>query len=158
MRYKVKIVFLIIEYLLIFANYSIMRGLNKVMLIGNLGKDPEFLLVDNSIPLAKFSMATTENRKDKSGEAVSQTEWHNVVLWRGLADLAKKYLHKGSLVYIEGKLHTRVREEQDGTKKFKTEVIGETLIMLDKKNHSEKDSDDSNIHLSSDSASPSIEP
>ena len=84
-----------------------MRGLNRVMLIGNLGKDPDVQTLEGNIPVAKFPLATTESFKDRSGKQVSQTEWHTVVLWRGLADLAQKYLHKGSLVYIEGRLKTR---------------------------------------------------
>jgi single-strand DNA-binding protein len=83
--------------------------------------------------VAKFSLATTETFKDRSGKLISQTEWHTVVLWRGLADLAQKYLHKGSLVYIEGRLKTRSWEDKDGNKKFATEVVGDNLIMLDKR-------------------------
>ncbi|MDB5251234.1 MAG: single-stranded DNA-binding protein, partial [Flaviaesturariibacter sp.] len=77
--------------------------------------------------------ATTETFKDRSGKLVSQTEWHTVVLWRGLAELASKYLHKGSLVYIEGRLRTRSWEDKDNNRKFATEVVGDNLIMLDKR-------------------------
>ena len=84
-----------------------MRGVNRVMLIGNLGKDPDMQFLEGNIAVAKFSLATTETYKDRSGKLISQTEWHTVVLWRGLAELAQKYLHKGSLVYIEGSLKTR---------------------------------------------------
>lgn len=110
-----------------------MRGVNRVMLIGNLGKDPEVQLLEGNIAVAKFPLATTETFKDRSGKLVSQTEWHTVVLWRGLADLAQKFLHKSSLVYIEGRLRTRSWEDKDGIKKYITEVVGENLIMLDKK-------------------------
>ncbi|WP_245957639.1 single-stranded DNA-binding protein [Niabella yanshanensis] len=110
-----------------------MRGVNRVMLIGNLGKDPEVQLLEGNISVAKFPLATTETFKDRSGKLVSQTEWHTVVLWRGLADLAQKFLHKSSLVYIEGRLRTRNWEDKDGVKKYITEVVGENLIMLDKK-------------------------
>lgn len=103
------------------------------MLIGNLGKDPEVQLLEGNIAVAKFPLATTETFKDRSGKLVSQTEWHTVVLWRGLADLAQKFLHKSSLVYIEGRLRTRNWEDKDGVKKYITEVVGENLIMLDKK-------------------------
>jgi single-strand DNA-binding protein len=103
------------------------------MLIGNLGKDPEVQLLEGNIAVAKFPLATTETFKDRSGKLVSQTEWHTVVLWRGLADLAQKFLHKSSLVYIEGRLRTRSWEDKDGVKKYITEVVGENLIMLDKK-------------------------
>lgn len=110
-----------------------MRGVNRVMLIGNLGKDPDVQYLEGNIGVAKFSLATTETYKDRGGKLVSQTEWHTVVLWRGLADLAQKYLHKGSLVYIEGRLRTRSWEDKEGNKKFATEVVGDNLIMLDKR-------------------------
>jgi len=110
-----------------------MRGVNRVMLIGNLGKDPDVQFLEGNIGVAKFSLATTETFKDRTGKLVSQTEWHTVVLWRGLAELAQKYLHKGSLVYIEGRLRTRSWEDKEGSKKFATEVVGDNLIMLDKK-------------------------
>jgi single-strand DNA-binding protein len=110
-----------------------MRGVNRVMLIGNLGKDPDMQFLEGNIGVAKFSLATTETFKDRSGKLISQTEWHTVVLWRGLADLAQKYLHKGSLVYIEGRLKTRSWEDKDGNKKFATEVVGDNLIMLEKR-------------------------
>jgi len=110
-----------------------MRGVNRVMLIGNLGKDPDIQFLEGNIGVAKFSLATTETFKDRSGKLISQTEWHTVVLWRGLADLAQKYLHKGSLVYIEGRLKTRSWEDKDGNKKFATEIVGDNLIMLEKR-------------------------
>lgn len=103
------------------------------MLIGNLGKDPDVQYLEGNIAVAKFSLATTETYKDRAGKLISQTEWHTVVLWRGLAELAQKYLHKGSLVYIEGRLRTRSWEDKEGNKKFATEVVGDNLIMLDKR-------------------------
>ena len=99
-----------------------MRGVNRVMLIGNLGKDPDIQQLEGNIAVAKFPLATTETFKDRTGKLVSQTEWHTVVLWRGLAELAQKYLHKGSLVYIEGRLKTRSWEDKEGVKKFMTET------------------------------------
>ena len=110
-----------------------MRGVNRVMLIGNLGKDPDMQFLEGNIAVAKFSLATTETYKDRSGKLVSQTECHTVVLWRGLAELAQKYLHRGSLVYIEGRLKTRSWEDKEGHKKFATEIVGDNLIMLDKR-------------------------
>lgn len=110
-----------------------MRGVNKVILIGNLGKDPEVQYLEKNISVAKFPLATTETHKDKNGKLISQTEWHIIVLWRGLAELAQKYLHKGSLIYIDGRLRTRSWEDRDGNKKFATEVVAENLIMLDKR-------------------------
>ena len=103
------------------------------MLIGNLGKDPDIQHLEGNIPVAKFSLATTETYKDRSGKLISQTEWHTIVLWRGLADLAQKYLHRGSLVYVEGRLKTRTWEDKEGNKKFATEIVGDNLIMLDKR-------------------------
>ncbi len=103
------------------------------MLIGNLGKDPDMQFLEGNIAVAKFSLATTETFKDKSGKLISQTEWHTIVLWRGLAELAQKYLHKGSQVYIEGRLKTRSWEDKEGNKKFATEIVGDNLIMLDKR-------------------------
>ena len=110
-----------------------MRGVNRVMLIGNLGRDPDVQYLEGNIAVAKFPLATTETFKDRAGKLISQTEWHTVVLWRGLAELAQKYLHKGSLVYIEGRLRTSSWEDKEGNKKFATEVVGDNLIMLDKR-------------------------
>lgn len=110
-----------------------MRGINRVTLIGNLGKDPDMQFLEGNIGVAKFSLATTETFKDRSGKLISQTEWHTVVLWRGLAELAQKYLHRGSQVYIEGRLKTRSWEDKEGNKKFATEIVGDNLIMLDKR-------------------------
>src|SRR5436305_10943660 len=115
-----------------------MRGVNRVMLIGNLGKEPDVQYLEGNIAVAKFPLATTETYKDKNGTLVSQTEWHTVVLWRGLAELAQKYLHKGSLVFIEGRIRTRNWEDKDKNKRFSTEIVGDNLVMLDKrKEHSE---------------------
>ena len=110
-----------------------MRGVNRVMLIGNLGKEPDIQHLEGNIAVAKFPLATTETYKDRTGKLISQTEWHTVVLWRGLADLAEKYLHKGSLIYVEGRLRTRSWEDKEGHKKFATEVVADNLIMLDKR-------------------------
>lgn len=110
-----------------------MRGVNKVILIGNLGRDPDMQYLEGNIAVAKFPLATTETHKDKNGNLVSQTEWHTVVFWRGLAELAQKYLHKGSLVFIEGRLRTRNWEDKDKNKKFGTEIVGDNLVMLDKR-------------------------
>jgi len=127
-----------------------MRGVNKVMLIGNLGREPDLQYLEGNIAVAKFPLATTETYKDKSGTLVSQTEWHTVVLWRGLADLAQKYLHKGSLVYIEGRIRTRNWEDKDKNKRFSTEIIGDNLVMLDKKKeHGDIPAHEHNNHDSS---------
>ena len=104
-----------------------------MILVGNLGKEPEMQMREGNIPMARFSLATTESHKDKHGKLVSQTEWHSVVLWRGLAELAQKYLHKGSMIYVEGRLKSRIKEDSNGSKITVTEVVGENLIMLDKR-------------------------
>jgi len=108
-----------------------MAGVNKVILLGNLGKDPEIRYLESGAAVCSFSMATSETYTDRSsGERVTQTEWHNVVLWRKLAETAEKYLKKGSSVYIEGKLRSRSWEDQNGQKKYTTEVVGDQMQML----------------------------
>ncbi len=108
-------------------------SINKVILIGNLGKDPEVRHLENGACVANFSIATSENYKDrKTGEKVSQTEWHNIVVWRGLAEVTEKYLKKGDKVYIEGKLKTRSWKDQDGNNRYTTEIIADNLTMLGK--------------------------
>ena len=108
-------------------------SVNKVILIGNLGKDPDVRHLENGATVANFPIATSENYKDrKTGEKVSQTEWHNIVVWRGLADITERYLKKGDKVYIEGKLRTRSWQDQDGNTKYTTEVVADNLTMLGK--------------------------
>lgn len=107
-----------------------MSGVNKVILVGRLGKDPEVRNLDNGASVANFSVATSESYKDRTtGEKKEITEWHNVVLWRGLAEIAQRYLHKGDMVYIEGKLRTR-SWEKDGVTRYTTEVVGDNMTML----------------------------
>ena len=115
-----------------------MRGLNKVMLIGNLGKEPEIMFTEANVPVARISLATSESYRDKNGKQITQTEWHVVVLWRGLAEMAQKYLHKGSMVYVEGKLKTRNWEDKEGHKKSVTEIIADHMVMLDKKENDQQ--------------------
>ncbi len=107
-----------------------MAGVNKVILVGNLGKDPEVKYLDNGVAVANFSLATTENYKNREGERVSQTEWHNIVLWRGLAEVAEKYLKKGANIYIEGKIKTRKWEDKEGVTRYSTEILGDNMTML----------------------------
>ena len=110
-----------------------MSGVNKVFLIGNLGKDPEFRHMEGGVMVAKFPLATTEFFKNKEGNRQDQTEWHNVVLWRGLAEAAERLqLRKGHQVFIEGKLKTR-NWEKDGIKRYATEIIAENMTMLSKR-------------------------
>ena len=110
-----------------------MRGVNKVILIGNLGKDPEIQYLEGNIAVAKFSLATSEKFKDKGGKVFSQTEWHNIVVWRGLAEMSQKYLKKGNRVYLEGRLKTRHWEDKEHRRNSITEIIADNLIMMDRK-------------------------
>lgn len=107
-----------------------MAGVNKVILIGNLGKDPEVRTLENGVKVANFSLATTESYKNKNGERVDNTEWHNIVLWRGLAEVAETYLKKGNQVYIEGKIRTRAWDDKDGNKRYTTEILADNMTML----------------------------
>ncbi len=106
-----------------------MAGINKVILIGNVGKDPEIKVLDNGVRVANFPLATTEIYK-KDGNRFEQTEWHNIVLWRGLAEVSEKIVKKGSLVYIEGKLRSRTWEDKDKIKRYSVEVVADTLTLL----------------------------
>jgi len=103
------------------------------MLIGHLGKDPEVRRLETGAVVANFSLATTEAYKDKSGNRVEQTEWHNIVCWRKLGEIAEKYLKKGSLIYVEGKIRTRNYTDKDNQKKYFTEIIADSFTMLDRK-------------------------
>ena len=107
-----------------------MAGVNKVILIGNLGKDPEVQTFDNGIKKATFSLATTEKFKNKEGVLAEETEWHKVVVWRKLAEIAEAYLRKGSLLFVEGRLRTHSWDDKDGNKRYTTEVIADTFTML----------------------------
>jgi single-strand DNA-binding protein len=104
-----------------------MAGLNKVILIGNLGKDPEIMTFDNGVKKASYSIATTESYKDKEGNWVDQTEWHNIVAWRWLAE---KNLVKGDQIYVEGKLKTRSWDDAEGRKHYITEVFADKILQL----------------------------
>ncbi len=104
------------------------------MLIGRLGKDPEVRRLESGAAVAKFSIATDESYKDKDGNKVEQTEWHNIVVWRSQAEIAEKYLKKGMLIYVEGKLTTREYTDKDNQKKYFTEVVANTFKMLESRN------------------------
>ena len=116
-----------------------MSGINKVILVGHLGKDPEARTLEGGVSVVSFPLATSETF-NKDGRKVEQTEWHNIVMWRGLADVAAKFLQKGKLVYIEGKLRTRSFEDREGVKKYTTEVVAENFTMLGRKTDFESDS------------------
>lgn len=108
-----------------------MSGINKVILIGNMGKNPETKTFENGSKKVSFTMATTEIYKDKDGTRKELTEWHNIVCWRTLADFAERYLAKGRKIYVEGKLHTRTWDDEKG-KHYMTEVYANTITLLDK--------------------------
>ncbi|MEY3126254.1 MAG: hypothetical protein RL273_368 [Bacteroidota bacterium] len=112
---------------------------NKVILIGNLGKDPEIRRLENGAVVATFSIATSESFTDKnSGEKKEITDWHDIVLWRGLAEIAEKYIRKGTKIYVEGKLKKRSWQDKEGNTKYNTEVIGEELTILSRLETSDK--------------------
>lgn len=108
-------------------------SVNKVILIGNVGKDPEVRYLDNNLPICKMSLATSEVYKNKAGEKVTTTEWHNIILWRGLAEVAEKYVKKGSQVYIEGRLRTRSFDDKDKIKRYTTEIVADVMQLLGKR-------------------------
>jgi len=111
-----------------------MAGINKVILVGNLGKDPEVRYLEGGTAVANFPIATSETFKDRaSGERKTNTEWHNIVVWRGLAEIAEKYLKKGSQIYLEGKLRTRQWQDKDGNNRYTTEIVADNLQMLGRK-------------------------
>jgi len=109
-----------------------MSGINKVILVGHLGKDPEVRHLDNNVVVASFPLATSETY-NKDGKRIEQTEWHNIVMWRGLAEIAEKFLRKGKLVYIEGKLRTRSYEDRENIKRYTTEIIADNFTLLGRK-------------------------
>lgn len=109
-----------------------MSSINKVILVGHLGKDPELRYLEGNVSVASFPLATSETFT-KDGRKVEQTEWHNIVMWRGLADVAAKFLTKGRLVYIEGKLRTRTYEDKEGVRRYTTEIVAESFNLLGRK-------------------------
>ncbi|MCF8329227.1 MAG: single-stranded DNA-binding protein [Crocinitomicaceae bacterium] len=113
-------------------------SVNKVILIGNLGKDPEVKRFENGAVIASFSIATSESYVDKqSGEKKEITDWHDVVLWRGLAEVAEKYLHKGTKIYVEGKLKKRSWQDKEGNTRYSTEVVGDEMTILSRQENKE---------------------
>jgi single-strand DNA-binding protein len=108
-------------------------SVNKVILVGNVGKDPEVRHLDSGVAVANFPLATSESYVAKNGDKVTTTEWHNIVLWRGLADVAEKYVTKGRQLYIEGRIRTRSYDDKDGNKRYITEIYGDVMQMLGSK-------------------------
>ncbi len=105
-------------------------SVNKVILVGNVGKDPEIRHLDSGVAVANFPLATSESYTAKNGERITTTEWHNIVLWRGLAEVAEKYVSKGRQLYIEGRIRTRSYDDKDGNKRYITEIYGDNMQML----------------------------
>lgn len=103
---------------------------NKVILIGNVGADPEVRYLDGGVAVANLRLATTESYKNKNGEKVDQTEWHSIVIWRGLAEVVEKYVKKGMRLYIEGRIRTRSWDDQNGVKRYTTEIYADNMQML----------------------------
>ena len=110
-----------------------MSGVNKVILVGNLGKDPELRNFEGGNMVANFTLATTEVYRDKNGNKADHTEWHNIAMWGKLADIAGKLLRKGSKVYLEGKIKSRSWEDKEGNKRYVTEIIADSFTLLDRK-------------------------
>ncbi|PIE86167.1 MAG: single-stranded DNA-binding protein [Bacteroidia bacterium] len=106
-------------------------GINKAILIGNVGRDPEVQYVKEDVPVARFTLATSETYRDKNGEKITNTEWHNIVVWRGLAKVVEQYVKKGDPLYIEGKITTR-SYDKDGVTKYFTEIVVNNMQMLGK--------------------------
>ena len=107
------------------------RSVNKVLLIGNLGRDPELRYTTSGTPVANFSIATSEQWRNAEGEQQEHTEWHNIVAFKRLAEICGEYLHKGSRIYVEGKIRSRSWEGKDGQKRYRTEIIVDNMMMLD---------------------------
>jgi single-strand DNA-binding protein len=107
-------------------------SVNKVILVGNLGKDPELRYTPSGTAVATFSLATTDRFKGKDGQQQEKTEWHNIVAWKGLAEICGKYLHKGKQVYLEGRIQSRSYDDRDGNKRYITEIVADQMQMLGK--------------------------
>jgi len=107
-----------------------MNSVNKVILIGNVGKDPEVRYLEGNVAVCRLPLATSESYKNRSGENVTQTEWHNIVLWRGLADIAQKFVKKGSQIYIEGRISNRSYDDREGNKRYVTEIVASSMMLL----------------------------
>ncbi len=117
------------------------RSLNKVMLIGNVGKDPELKFTPNGIPVTSFRLATTESWREKDGTLQEHTDWHSIVAWRGLAEIITKLVKKGSKIFIEGRLQSRSFEDKNGNKKNVVEVLADNMLILETKRSKEYDTD-----------------
>ena len=127
-----------------------MAGVNKVILVGNLGKDPEVRRLDGGVARVSFSLATSEYYKDKEGNRIEQTEWHNIVMWRTIAESAERILKKGYTIYLEGKIQTRKWQDKDGQQRSTTEIVADTFQLVRKSEvtgHSSSESGNSGDNL-----------
>ncbi|MDK2977702.1 MAG: single-strand DNA-binding protein [Bacteroidales bacterium] len=115
-------------------------GVNKVILVGYVGKDPDVRHLDSGVSVANFSLATSETYRNKENQKVTNTEWHNIVVWRRLAEIVEKYVKKGDPLYIEGKIRTRSYDDKDGNKKYITEIFADNMQMLGSKQSNTNDS------------------
>jgi single-strand DNA-binding protein len=113
-------------------------AVNKVILVGNVGKDPETRYLDENTPVCKFPLATSEVYKNRDGEKIEQTEWHNIVLWRGLAKVAEQYVKKGAQLFIEGRIRSRSYDDKDGIKRYITEIVGDNMQMLGRRQENDQ--------------------
>lgn len=127
--------------------------INKVILVGRVGKDPEVRHLDNNSVVASFTLATNESYKNKSGEKVTNTEWHNIVVWRSLAEIAGRYIKKGTMLYVEGKIRTRSWNDKDGNKRYTTEIEADNFQMLSSRG--DESSNSSNTGTSAPHSAPS---
>lgn len=115
-------------------------SINKVILVGNVGKDPEIRHLDSGVAVANFPLATSETYMAKNGDKVTSTEWHNIVVWRGLAEVVEKYVSKGKQLYIEGKIKTRSFDDKEGNKRYITEVVADVMQMLGSRTDNQQNS------------------
>ncbi len=118
-------------------------AVNKVILVGNVGKDPDTRYLDENTPVCKFPLATSEVYRNRDGEKIEQTEWHNIVLWRGLAKVAEQYVKKGSQLFIEGRIRSRSYDDRDGIKRYITEIVGDNMQMLGRRQDNDSQQEDS---------------
>lgn len=129
--------------------------INKVILVGRVGKDPEVRHLDNNSVVASFTLATNESYKNKSGEKVTNTEWHNIVVWRSLAEIAGKYIKKGTMLYVEGKIRTRAWNDKDGNKRYTTEIEADNFQMLSSRGDEGNSSSGGGMGISAPQGAPS---
>ncbi|HEY4643903.1 MAG TPA: single-stranded DNA-binding protein [Bacteroidota bacterium] len=133
------------------------RSLNKVTLIGNVGKDPELRYTSTGVAVANFTLATNEQWKDGDGNMQERTEWHNIVAWKRLAEICGEYLKKGKKVYIEGRLQYRNYDDKNGIKRYVTEVVSQAMIMLDSKGAGASSAPDAEEQVDEPSGGPAAE-